>query len=91
MRIINIANEVQGNIPAINSKQALTYIKDTMPKSWQANFSVFGITIELCSEQELINYFAQQKRTTDFTDFYSNNRFQSFPSSSRYKKHFDQS
>ena len=90
-RIINIANEVQGTIPQIDHKQALTYIKDTMPRAWQANFSVSGISIESCSEQELINYFAQQKRTTDFTDFYSNNRSRSFPSSSRYKKRFDQS
>ena len=91
MRIINIANEVQGTIPKIDNRQALTIIKNTMPRLWQANFSVSGLTIESCSLQELINYFAQQKRTTDFTDFYSNNRFRSSSNSSFRKRHFNSS
>ena len=66
--IIQVANQVQGTINPINQQQALKIIKNTMPRNWQANFSISGLSIKTCTQQDLINYFAQQKRTADYTD-----------------------
>ena len=59
-RMIAITNNVQGIVSTIDHQQAFSFVKDTLPRKWKTNISVSGLSIETCSIQDFITFFAQE-------------------------------
>lgn len=68
-QLIEYANKLPGNFPQVTTiHQYNSIIFQTFPEAWQLNWNNAGKSLATSTINDLVEYFAQQKITADYTD-----------------------